>query len=101
MNAKTNTNEQAYLAKFGVALVQQVFIHRRPTLFLLLVLLSPFSCFNSLQELALYGDFTLLETMHYFGILHGMKRAEVKQRARFLTELLELPSKGKSIKKLR
>ena len=53
------------------------------------------------QELALYGDFTMLETMHYFGILHGMKRKEVKARGRFLLDLLELPSKDKVIRKLR
>ena len=36
----------------------------------------------------------MLETVHYFGILHGMKRKEVKARGRFLLDLLELPSSG-------
>lgn len=52
------------------------------------------------QELALYGDFTMLETMYYFGILHGMQRTAVRDRGKFLLELLELPSQKKLIKKL-
>ena len=53
------------------------------------------------QELALYGDFTMLETMYYFGILHGMSCKEVKTRGKFLLDLLELPNKDKLIRKLR
>ena len=53
------------------------------------------------QELALYGDFTMLETMYYFGILHGMSCREVKTRGKFLLDLLELPNKDKLIRKLR
>jgi len=53
------------------------------------------------QELALYEDFTMMETLQYFGVLHGMVRREVKTRGRFLLDLLELPSKDKVIKKLR
>ena len=43
----------------------------------------------------------MLETMYYFGILHGMRRAEVKARGSFLLGLLELPSQNKIIRKLR
>ena len=53
------------------------------------------------QESGLYGDFTMLETMYYFGILHGMSRAKVKARGKFLLDLLDLPSHSKLIKKLR
>ena len=49
----------------------------------------------------MYGDFTMLETMYYFGILHGMSCKEVKTRGKFLLDLLELPSKDKLIRKLR
>lgn len=52
------------------------------------------------QELALYGDLTMLETMYYFGILHGMHRRNVKERGHFLLTLLELPSQTKLIRKL-
>ena len=43
----------------------------------------------------------MLETMYYFGILHGMQRTAVRDRGKFLLELLELPSQKKLIKKLR
>ena len=49
----------------------------------------------------MYGDFTMLETMYYFGILHGMSFKEMKTRGKFLLDLLELPNKDKLIRKLR
>ncbi len=51
--------------------------------------------------MALYGDFTTYETMSYFGILHGMSRQRVKQRRKFLLELLELHSKSRTVRTLR
>lgn len=54
-----------------------------------------------MQELALYGDLTMLETLFYFGILHKMNRKKVKARGDFLLNLLELPSQNKLIRKLR
>lgn len=56
---------------------------------------------SCVQELALYGDFTMLETMYYFGILHRMSRAEVKARGKFLLNLLDLPTHNRCISKLR
>lgn len=53
------------------------------------------------QELALFGDFTMMETMYYFGILNRMSCRKIKERGKFLTNLLELPTASKSIKKLR
>eukprot|EP00731_Ephydatia_muelleri_P031186 Em0022g700a len=52
------------------------------------------------QESALYGDFTMMETMYYFGLLHGMSLKEIKIRGKFLLELLELPAGNKLIAKL-
>ena len=43
----------------------------------------------------------MAETMFYFGILHRMKRKEIKSRHLFLTGLLDLPQKDKLIKKMR
>ena len=43
----------------------------------------------------------MLETMYYFGMLHGMSRMRVRERGEFLLRLLELPSKSKVIRKLR
>ncbi len=51
--------------------------------------------------MALYGDFTTYETMSYFGILHGMSRQRVKQRRKFLLELLELHPKSRTVRTLR
>lgn len=43
----------------------------------------------------------MMETMYYFGLLHGMSYKEIKMRGQFLLELLELPSGNKLIAKLR
>ena len=43
----------------------------------------------------------MLETMYYFGILHGLSINRIKERGQFLLDLLELPSVNKSIRKLR
>ena len=54
-----------------------------------------------MQELALYGDLTMLETLFYFGTLHKMSWKKVRARGDFLLNLLELPSQSKLIRKLR
>lgn len=54
----------------------------------------------TLQEMALYGDFTMNETLYYFGVLHGMSLKVVRERRAFLTEFLELPA-NKLIRRLR
>lgn len=51
--------------------------------------------------MALYGEFTMSETMFYFGILHGMKRKDIRTRRKFLTNFLELPTENKLIRTLR
>ena len=56
---------------------------------------------NILQDLALFCDFTMMETLYYFGILYGMSIKKVKERGKYLLELLELPSVNKAIKNLR
>ncbi|XP_071959119.1 ABC transporter G family member 20-like [Antedon mediterranea] len=43
------------------------------------------------QETALYGEFSIKETMKYFGILHGMKSDEIVKQRDFLIDLLRLP----------
>ena len=64
--------------------------------FVLIVLLFLFR-----KDLALFDDFTMLETMYYFGTLYGMSPKKVRKRGQFLLELLELPSARKTIKSLR
>ncbi|VVC87177.1 ABC transporter G family member 23 isoform X2 [Leptidea sinapis] len=52
------------------------------------------------QEIALYGEFTIKETMMYFGWIFGMETSEIKQRLRFLLDFLDLPSENRMVKNL-
>ncbi len=49
------------------------------------------------QELALYHEFTIAETLHYFGRIFDLSRAKVRERTRFLVEFLDLPGEGRMI----
>ena len=48
------------------------------------------------QELALYSEFTLRETLNYFGHIFGMDSIKINERTEFLIEFLDLP-KGKRL----
>lgn len=52
------------------------------------------------QEIALYGEFTIRETMLYFGWIFGMKTDKIDERLDFLTKLLELPPASRQVKTL-
>lgn len=52
------------------------------------------------QEIALYGEFTIKETMMYFGWIFGMKTSEIVQRLQFLLNFLDLPSQNRLVKNL-
>ncbi|XP_033209457.1 ABC transporter G family member 23 isoform X2 [Belonocnema kinseyi] len=52
------------------------------------------------QEIALYGEFTIRETMMYFGWIFGMCTAEIVERLRFLLQFLDLPSQNRMVKNL-
>lgn len=52
------------------------------------------------QETALYGEFTIRETMMYFGWIFGMKTEEIAARLKFLLEFLDLPSQNRYVKNL-
>ena len=45
-----------------------------------------------MQEEALATEFTIKETMYYFGIIFEMKFQLIRQRAEFLRNFLDLPS---------
>ena len=45
-----------------------------------------------LQDLALYPEFTISETLSYFGRLHGMTAAGVEGAAEALAQVLDLPA---------
>lgn len=53
------------------------------------------------QEIALYGEFTIRETMMYFGWIFGMGTGEIVERLRFLLQFLDLPSQNRLVKNLR
>ncbi|XP_031629128.1 ABC transporter G family member 23 isoform X2 [Contarinia nasturtii] len=52
------------------------------------------------QELALYGEFTLRETLLYFGWIAGMTTSEVDEKIDFLIRLLQLPNVTRFVKNL-
>ncbi|CAL8085238.1 unnamed protein product [Orchesella dallaii] len=43
------------------------------------------------QDISLYGDFSIFEMLQYFGTLCGMTGEQVKEKANFLSTLLEMP----------
>lgn len=50
--------------------------------------------------MALYGEFTLRETLMYFGWIAGMVTEEIDEKIDFLIRLLQLPSVTRFIKNL-
>ncbi|XP_020718098.1 ABC transporter G family member 20 isoform X2 [Ceratitis capitata] len=52
------------------------------------------------QEVALYGEFTLRETLIYFGMISAMARSDVDDRTEFLLKFLNLPNGSRQVKNL-
>ncbi|XP_037919474.1 ABC transporter G family member 23 isoform X2 [Hermetia illucens] len=52
------------------------------------------------QEIALFGEFTIKETVMYFGWIFGMKTSEIMERLQFLLNFLDLPSQNRLVKNL-
>ncbi|XP_034255216.1 ABC transporter G family member 20 isoform X2 [Thrips palmi] len=52
------------------------------------------------QEIALYGEFSIRETMIYFGWVAGMTTAEVEARLEFFINFLQLPPATRAVKNL-
>jgi ABC-type multidrug transport system ATPase subunit len=52
------------------------------------------------QEIALYGEFSIKETMMYFGWIFGMESPEINERLQFLLNFLDLPSQNRLVKNL-
>lgn len=50
--------------------------------------------------MALYGEFTLRETLMYFGWIAGMQTAEIDEKIEFLMGLLQMPSVTRFVKSL-
>ena len=52
------------------------------------------------QELALYGEFTIRETLQYFGRIFNMSDEKINERSDFLIQFLDLPSKWRLVMNL-
>lgn len=52
------------------------------------------------QEIALYAEFSIKETMMYFGWIFGMQTSEIVERLHFLLNFLDLPSENRLVKNL-
>ena len=52
------------------------------------------------QELALYGEFSIKETLEYFGRIYQLPATFVKSQMEFLFKLLDLPPPHRSVKTL-
>ncbi|XP_061767330.1 ABC transporter G family member 23 isoform X3 [Nerophis ophidion] len=52
------------------------------------------------QELALYNEFTISDTLTFFGRIHGLTWKETKERMDFLIKFLDLPEKHRVVRNL-
>ncbi|XP_063228570.1 ABC transporter G family member 20-like isoform X2 [Bacillus rossius redtenbacheri] len=52
------------------------------------------------QEIALYGEFSIKETMCYFGWIFSMSTQEILERLQFLLNFLDLPGENRLVKNL-
>jgi ABC-type multidrug transport system ATPase subunit len=52
------------------------------------------------QELAMYYEFTIRETLNYFGHIFGMTSSKIEERTNFLMEFLDLPRERRLIREL-
>ncbi|XP_023271519.1 ABC transporter G family member 20-like [Seriola lalandi dorsalis] len=53
------------------------------------------------QELALYNEFTISDTLTFFGRIHGLTSKETQARMDFLVDFLDLPQKQSLVRNLR
>ncbi len=49
------------------------------------------------QELALYNEFTIAETLTYFGRVFNLTMDKIRKRTKFLVEFLDLPSESRMV----
>lgn len=53
------------------------------------------------QDLALYNEFTISDTLVFFGRIHGLTSKETQARMDFLIDFLDLPQKSSLVRNLR
>lgn len=54
-----------------------------------------------LQDLALYNEFTISDSLTFFGRIHGLTYKETQARMNFLIDFLDLPQKHSLVRNLR
>lgn len=54
-----------------------------------------------LQDLALYNEFTISDTLVFFGRIHGLTSKDTQARMDFLIDFLDLPQKTSLVRNLR
>ncbi|TKS85982.1 ABC transporter G family member 20 [Collichthys lucidus] len=52
------------------------------------------------QDLALYNEFTIKDTLTFFGLIHGLTSKETQARMNFLIDFLDLPQKHSLVRNL-
>lgn len=62
-------------------------------------LLKP--CLCVAQDLALYNEFTISDTLTFYGRIHGLTWRETQTRMDFLVDILDLPQKHSLVRNLR
>lgn len=53
------------------------------------------------QDISIYEDFTIDETLRYFGKINRMRTGDIRKRIEFLLQFLDLPSKKRIVANLR
>ena len=53
------------------------------------------------QEISIYEDFTIEETLNYFGKINRMPTSDIRNRIDFLLQFLDLPSRRRLVANLR
>ncbi|CAB1343921.1 unnamed protein product [Coregonus sp. 'balchen'] len=52
------------------------------------------------KDLALYNEFTISDTLTFFGRIHGLSSKDTQARINFLVDFLDLPQKSKLVRNL-
>ncbi|XP_062319429.1 ABC transporter G family member 20 [Osmerus eperlanus] len=52
------------------------------------------------QDLALYNEFTISDTLTFFGRIHGLSSKDTQARVNFLVDFLDLPQKNRLVRNL-
>ncbi|XP_062863493.1 ABC transporter G family member 23 isoform X2 [Trichomycterus rosablanca] len=52
------------------------------------------------QEIALYNEFTISDTLWFFGRIHGLSSEDTRKRIKFLIDFLDLPQKNSLVRNL-